>query len=300
MNDDTGPTAVKLDFIPPQFFVEVLGKVKEALSIQSDEALVLAGGALRDSFYNACIKPSETPDVSIKDFDIFVSIRETEMFETLFNKTYDGTKANFTNREIEDLGRAKIKELQDSGVFKDLEIVHPPYKFEASVVEGKYKNNTVVQIISSISPFFEYAQRMVNFTSESPINCIAMNGTGDVFCHPEFQLHLQNQIYRYDGDYDASHAVERFEKLQKKYPNLRGVLSPYSKVYKDSEKSVMKNFILERVDYPMRSSWDDDGLYNAEWIEWADPDWYKGMGFSDDLVRDPRTEPGVVPVIKID
>jgi hypothetical protein len=299
MIDDDEPKAVKLDFTPPKFFIEVLQGVKEALSIQSDNALVLAGGALRDAFYNACVKSPDTPDVKIKDFDIFLSIRETEMFEELFNRPSRENKDKFTNQEIENLGRVKIKELHDSGLFEDIKIIHSPYKFEASVVEAKYKNDTVVQIISSITPFFEYAQRMVNFTSESPFNCISMNGDGDVFCHPEFESHLQNQIYRYDGFYDADHAVERFKKLQKKYPDLRGVLSPYSKVYKDSEEAVMENFILERVDYPFRSSWDDDGLYNAEWIEWADPDWYKGMGFSDDLVRDPRTEPGVIPVIKI-
>lgn len=210
------PAVGMLDIDVPEFHLDLLNTINNALSYKPIYSPLLFGGAPRDHAYNTFFKLSNEPDIIPRDYDVMVPAPEH-----LHQSSQKAPKKNAEHATEQVLNDLKAYEK-----FSEAKILKPAYSFESGRIAFKCDGKDIEVVV--MHPH-QNDEDFVEHTTDSPINGIATNIHGETFIKLEFPDHLQNQIYRFDPDIEAKRFLERMRKMRDHYPNIRGILSPYNR-----------------------------------------------------------------------
>lgn len=180
------------EFTPPPSFQRLLSSL-ESFGFGN---CVLRGGALRDVYLGIPEK--------INDLDIWADFgqlrKPDETFEEFAERIRSGLMRVVGSRDV----NVTTYTLDNPPGFEALNITFHSggHKISMGV------NNMPAPIEQKI------------YETDAPINSIAMNSRGEVFCHPDFVEHANERIYEPLPHVAPERARERFNNLLRKVPDL--------------------------------------------------------------------------------
>lgn len=258
------PEAEIIEFTPSPFHTKTLEEIREHLGYTDpDRSPFFRGETLRDLIYNLHIKPKDTPDVITPEHEMIV--------QTPFTALAKNAELSESGRLIPDrvnaLSNAVAEEIARCSIIQNARTASQASDNSFAIIEGEIQNKSVrIMVIDTGAPISEYGR--YSDINETPLNTIAMGLGETAYAHYDFLDHLENGIFRYDGE-GFTKAAEMILEIEKQYPNIRGLVHPKTKIPSDQKELFKRLFLF--ADYPGGPP--HYAKENPEYRRFAHPDW---------------------------
>lgn len=232
---DPEAVAVKLDY--SDSIRERLTDHFNLLNQLGDFKPAIFGGALRDAFagkepadFDFCLRLEDQFDLNIPTTDL--AVKQIEKGEGIISMMAtlaysidgdDGSVARIIDK-CTSFKPNKFDKLLPWFEERGIRLLEDPH-------EQAYRHISMVSFKGEclgLKCDFVFADTMKNSTPElamygdAPVNCIAMDTSGEIWAHPDFEKDLLEERYalRVLGEEARDRAIDRIEKLQARYPDM--------------------------------------------------------------------------------